>query len=138
ACAGRARHRYRRALGGERGAPHQRGTRSGEGGNRSGRPQHAADAAARSAHRRMARDVTVATRPRYSPLIPLSRISLPQRAISRLSFWAISSGVLGEGVTPAWVSLRRTSASVSAAGKAPLSLLMTAGAAPAGARVPAH
>src|SRR6516225_7363790 len=84
ACAGRARHWYRRALGDERGAPHQRGTRSGEGGNRSGGARDVADAAARSAHGRMARDVTLATRPRYSPLIPFSRISLPQRAISCL------------------------------------------------------
>src|SRR6516165_7851245 len=84
ACAGRARHRYRRALGDERGPPNQRGTRSGEGGNRSDRARHVADAAPRSAHRRMARDVTLLTRPRYSPLIPFSRMSLPQRAISCL------------------------------------------------------
>src|SRR5262249_40264535 len=138
ACAGRARHRYRRALGGERGPPHQRGTRSGEGGNRSRRARHVADAAARSAYRRMARDVTLLTRPRYSPLIAFSRMSLPQRAISCLRKWAKPSGVLGEAVTPACASLRRTSASVSAAWKAPLSLAMTAGAVPAGASVPAH
>ena len=44
------------ALGGERGAPRQRGARSSEGGERSGRPRKLPDVTARPAHRRMARD----------------------------------------------------------------------------------
>ena len=77
-----ARYGHHRALGGERGAPHQRRARSDEGANRSLHPQDVADAAPRCAHRRMARDVTFPTALRYSPLIPFSRMSLPQRAIS--------------------------------------------------------
>src|SRR5262249_20875294 len=85
ACAGRARHGYHRALGGERDAPHQRRARSDEGGNRSLRPQEVANAAPRCAHRRMARYVTLATVPRYSHLIPFVWMSLPKRATSWLT-----------------------------------------------------
>src|SRR5262245_15293603 len=53
-CTGRGRHRRGPTLGGERGAPHQRGARSSEGGERSGRPRRLSDVTARPAHRRMA------------------------------------------------------------------------------------
>src|SRR5258708_7466639 len=64
---------------------------------------------------------------RYSPLMPLARINWPQRAISCARPRANSSGVPGEADTPTWASLLRTSASLSAALRAALSFVITAG-----------
>src|SRR5262249_8204784 len=98
------------------------------------RARAAADAATRSPNRHLPPGSVAANHP--GSLMPLSRTSLPQRAISSLRNWPNSAGVFGAGTAPDSTSFWLTAGSLMACLNAALSAAMTAGGVLAGANSP--